>query len=113
MSRGVEERIGDIQSAIARSLRYVDSLDDADTDIADMAVDAIERNIAVIGEAVRHLPDSVTQALPEIDWAAIRGMRNILIHEYFGVDNVVLREVVTSELGPLNTALKHYLEQGQ
>ncbi len=81
MSRTPEERIADIRAAIARCQSYADDLDATQGHLADMAVDAIERNIAVIGEAAKHLPETVTEALPQIDWYAIRGMRNILVHE--------------------------------
>lgn len=74
-----------------------------------MAVDAIERNIATIGEAANHLPETVTGALPGIDWQAIRGMRNILIHEYFGVENAVVRDVIETKLQPLDIALRQCL----
>lgn len=77
-----------------------------------MALDAVERNIAVIGEAANHLPESVTMGLPEIDWPAIRGMRNILIHEYFGVENSVVRDVIDSKLRALDAALAHYSAKG-
>ena len=46
-----------------------------------MAFDAALRNISVIGEAANHLPAEITTAHPEIDWPAIIGMRNILVHQ--------------------------------
>lgn len=64
--------------------------------------------IAVIGEAAAHLPAAVTESLPQIDWAGIRGMRNILIHEYFGVDSAVIRDVIATKLRPLDDALAEY-----
>ncbi|MDR3360303.1 MAG: DUF86 domain-containing protein [Bifidobacteriaceae bacterium] len=76
-----------------------------------MAADAIERNIAVIGEAANHLPESLTQALPEVDWPAVRGMRNILIHEYFGVEKAVVRDVIETELKPLDALLSQHTLQ--
>lgn len=51
-----------------------------------MPEDAIERNLQLIGEAVKHLPADITGAHPEIAWPRIRGFRSILVHEYFGVD---------------------------
>ena len=74
-----------------------------------MASDAIERNIAIICEAANHLPGSVTEALPQMDWPAIRGMRNILIHEYFRVDKDVVRDVIDTQLKALDDALAQYL----
>lgn len=108
MSRSAEERIEDIRAAIARCLRYADDIDATEGHLAEMAVDAIERNIAVIGEAANHLPESVTAELSEIDWPAVRGMRNILIHDYFGVENDVVRDVIGAKLQPLDDALAQY-----
>lgn len=108
MSRATEERIADIRAAIARCLRYAGDLDATEGHLAEMAIDAIERNIAVIGEAASHLPEAVTGALPEIDWSAIRGMRNVLVHEYFGVDKGVVRDVIDTKIRALDDALARY-----
>jgi len=109
--RGPEQRVADIRAAIARCVRYAEDLDAPEGHAAEMAVDAIERNIAVIGEAANNLPDAVTEALPQIDWPAIRGMRNILIHEYFDVDQAVVRDVIDTKLRALEDALAQYETQ--
>ena len=49
-------------------------------------VDAVVRNLQVIGEAARALPEQVRQQYPDIPWNNIVGMRSVLVHEYFGVD---------------------------
>lgn len=105
MSRSTGERIADILLAIKRCNRYADSLGSSDEVVSDMAIDAVERNLQIIGEAVTQLPTSVTDSHPEIAWPAIRGMRNILVHQYFGVDHSIIRDVITHHLGPLATAL--------
>lgn len=51
----------------------------------DMAVDAIERNIAVVGEAANHLPEAVTKALLQIDWPAIRAGCEIVANRSLGL----------------------------
>lgn len=112
MKRSVQERVGDIRVAIARCSVYAVDLDSTEGHVAQMAVDAIERNIATIGEAANHLPDTVTEALPGIDWPAIRGMRNILIHEYFGVEKAVVRDVIETKLQPLDDVLAQYVARG-
>lgn len=105
MTRSIDERIGDVLAAIGRCQRYADSLDSSDDVIAEMAADAVERNLQIIGEAVAQLPQAVTDAHPQIAWPAIRGMRNILVHEYFGVERAIVRDVINNHLGPLATAL--------
>lgn len=73
-----------------------------------MAEDAIERNLQIIGEAVNRLPTEITGAHPEIAWPQIRGFRNILVHEYFGVD----ADVVETHLSQLAEALRDHVATG-
>lgn len=108
MTRGTEQRIADILQAIDRCRRYAKSLDSEDRDLVDMAEDAVERNLQIIGEAVAHLPAEITDAHPEIAWLQIRGFRNILVHQNFGVDVETVRDVIESHLPPLATALREY-----
>lgn len=105
MSRDPAQRIDDVLEAIERCQRYVAALD-GDADVVEMAEDAIERNLQIIGEAVNHLPAEITDAHSEIAWLQIRGFRNILVHQYFGVDPEVVRDVVEAHLPPLAHALR-------
>jgi uncharacterized protein with HEPN domain len=72
--------------------------------------DAVVRNLEIIGEAVKNLPDSVRSKHPEIDWKRIGGLRDILIHEYFGVDAEIIWDVIENKLGALETAVQHVLK---
>ena len=105
MTRRTDQRVADILDAIYRCRRYVGMLAADNPDLADMAEDAIERNLQIIGEAAKYLPPSVTDAHPEIAWPQIRGFRNILVHRYFGVERDVVRDVVETHLSPLADAL--------
>lgn len=71
-----------------------------------MAYDAVLRNLAVIGEAVRALSDETTSRMPEVPWAAIAGLRNVVIHEYFRVEPAVITDIVDSQLAPLAARLR-------
>jgi uncharacterized protein with HEPN domain len=105
VTRGTAQRISDILEAIGRCQRYVSALDDDREDLVDMAEDAIERNLQIIGEAANHLPAEITDAHPEIAWPQIRGFRNTLVHQYFGVDVDIVRDVIETYLPPLAGAL--------
>lgn len=105
MTRSALERIVDILEAIARCETYRAHLTDPEPDIAQMAFDAALRNIAIIGDAVHHLPTEVTSPHPEIEWEAIVGMRHILVHQYFGVDPAIVTDVIDRDLLPLAAVL--------
>jgi uncharacterized protein with HEPN domain len=68
---------------------------------------AFVRSIEVIGEAAKQVPESVRQQHPQIEWRAMAGMRDRLIHEYFGVDYDIVWDVVINEV----PRLVHYVEQ--
>lgn len=63
-----------------------------------MAYDAVLRNLAVIGEAVRTLPVETRDTIPEIPWASIAGLRNVVIHEYFRVDPGLIIDIIDNQL---------------
>ena len=67
----------------------------------DRTVDAVVRNLIVLGEASRHIPEDVEQRHPEVPWDRMRGIRNVVVHEYFGVDAEILWETARHDLPPL------------
>ncbi|MDP9821669.1 uncharacterized protein with HEPN domain [Nocardioides massiliensis] len=70
-----------------------------------MAYDAVLRNLAVIGEAVKALPTEIKAAHDEVPWASIAGLRNVVVHEYFRVDPDLIHDVVTNHLTLLAEAV--------
>jgi uncharacterized protein with HEPN domain len=66
-----------------------------------MVQDAVIRNLEVIGEAVRNLPIDLRRRHPKIPWRSITALRNVLIHEYFGVDIDIVWRVVERRLPTL------------
>jgi uncharacterized protein with HEPN domain len=109
VSRDPNERFGDILAAIERCLHYQAYLAEADETIASMAYDAVLRNLAVIGEAVKALPPEATALSPETPWASIAGLRNIVVHEYFQVDRGLIEDIVNNELAPLADTIRRRL----
>ncbi|MDR1428004.1 MAG: DUF86 domain-containing protein [Bifidobacteriaceae bacterium] len=106
MSRSTPERCADILTAIDRCIRYRGFLNHQDASFASMAYDAILRNLGVIGEAVRALPEADKAAMPAVPWAAITGLRNIVVHEYFRIDAEIIADILDNQLEPLAAALR-------
>ena len=73
--------------------------------------DAVIRNLEIIGEAVKRLSSRVTNAYPDIPWRQIAGMRDKLVHDYFGVDLDLVWGVVERELPPVRERIEMALAQ--
>ena len=67
--------------------------------------DAVIRNLQVLAESAKRLSDEVKSVHPEIEWASIAGLRNILVHAYFEVDLDVVWGIVNSDLPRLKAAV--------
>jgi uncharacterized protein with HEPN domain len=61
-------------------------------------VDAVVRNLEIIGEAAKQVPGDIRTANPEVDWARICGLRDVLIHQYFGIDIVIVWDIVQNKI---------------
>lgn len=77
----------------------------------DKTASAVIRKFEVIGEATKQLPEEFRQAHPEIPWKEMAGMRDRLIHFYFGVDHRLVWQTVTDRLPSLSRQIRHILER--
>lgn len=74
--------------------------------------DAVLRNPEVIGEAVKNLSGGLRATHPEVPWSRVAGLRDVLIHQYFGVDLGAVWSVVENRLPELKRSVEAILEQG-
>ncbi|MEN6611623.1 MAG: DUF86 domain-containing protein [Methanoregulaceae archaeon] len=77
----------------------------------ELLIDAVERNLEKIGEAAAALPDSLRDQYPEIPWKNIVGLRNKVIHHYFGVDKGVIWQIVTRNLPETRRKIETILQE--
>jgi uncharacterized protein with HEPN domain len=96
----------DIVEACGKIRRFIAGMD-YDTFAADERTrDAVVRNLEVIGEAAKHLPDEVTRKAPQIPWRLICGMRDVLAHAYFVLSVKVVWDTATTQIEQLETAVR-------
>ena len=97
--------------AIDRISRYTEGKTFQELVDNDMMYYAVVKNIEIIGEAAYMLTESFQASHPETPWKMIKGMRNYIVHEYFQIDNVVVWDVITSELPSLRDQINNYLTE--
>lgn len=78
-----------------------------------MRFDAVVRNLELLGEAARQLPQPIRDALPRLSWREMVAMRNILIHGYFAIDPDLVWSAATEKVAPLAAAVREFLEQNK
>jgi len=104
----------DIREAIAKIERYTGGLDQAGFEADDKTVDAVVRNLEIIGEAARRLPEEFTQRHAQVEWRKIAGLRNRIVHDYFGLDLGIIWQIIRTDLPALKRDLppSDELQQG-
>ena len=105
--------LADIIEAMAKIQRYTDGLTFESFAANEMVVDAVNRNLEIIGEAARSIPESIRNSNSQIPWQRMIGLRNIVIHEYFGIDLNIVWEIVRvniPETRPLMEAMLKAME---
>jgi len=103
-------RIADILDCIVKIQRYTKGYTFDDFQDDDKTIDSVLRNLEIIGEAARHVPAEVRAQHSDLPWVEMLTMRNIVIHEYHGVNLRIIWQTVKEDLPPLLPRLKRILE---
>jgi uncharacterized protein with HEPN domain len=109
MRRRIGHRLRDIVTAAEFAAQYDRALNSQQLAAAAKERDAVLYQLAVIGEAVSHLPAEILALAPEVPWTDIKSTRNIIIHSYWQVDMVAIARVVAVDLGPLTAAVERLI----
>ncbi|RJP64428.1 MAG: DUF86 domain-containing protein [Candidatus Abyssobacteria bacterium SURF_17] len=104
MPRDYRLYLDDILESIDAIIQYVDQMNFDEFSTDRKTVDAVVRNMEVIGEAARNLPDEIKELAPEIEWKKIVALRNVLAHEYFNITKKILWDIIHTKLPPLKIA---------
>ena len=111
MSRRLwKHRITDIIDSIKKIHEYVNLMEFEDFQRDDKTIDAVIRNLIIIGEAARHIPDEVSSKYPNIPWRIMGDMRNFAVHEYWGVEMRTIWKTIREDLPPLLPELNQVVD---
>jgi len=108
--RDPRERLRDILDAIDAIERYRDR-DKVEFERNELLQVWFLHQLQIIGEAARALPEETRALAPDIPWLKIIGMRNILVHGYFGIDTDVVWDTVTQDIPVLKPAVERLLQR--
>jgi uncharacterized protein with HEPN domain len=104
--RNAEVLSADILSALDKIERYIREMNREMFLADEKTVDAVVRNLEIVGEAVRQLPSSFKQDRPHISWVEMAGLRNRIVHDYAGIDAELIWEICKNNLPPLKKNLE-------
>jgi len=93
--------IEDIKTSLRKIEEYTKNIGLSEFMQDEKPIDAVLRNLTVIGEAAKNISQEIKFAHPHIPWEEIVGMRNKVIHEYFGVDEMILWKTIQEDLPTL------------
>ena len=106
MSRSLRLYFDDILISCDKITRYTQGLN-YDSFIADeLRFDGVIRNLQIIGEAVKQIPQEMRNKYPQIEWRKIAGLRDILVHTYFSLENETIWDIIKTKIDPLKEEIK-------
>jgi uncharacterized protein with HEPN domain len=111
MPRDFRVYLEDILEATRKITAYTGRLSKAAFLVDEKTIDAVVRNLEVIGEAVKNLPEDLRAQHSAVAWKKIAGLRDILIHEYFGLDAEIVWDIVQNKVPALDREVRTMLNE--
>lgn len=101
----------DIENSVNKILRYTENIDFETFLNDEKTIDAVERNFEIIGEAVKNLSEDLKTKYNEVPFKQIAGMRDKLIHDYFGVDYEIVWKTIKTKLPDFKENIKVIIKE--
>lgn len=111
MPRDSRVYLEDILEATRKIKVYTGSLSKSAFLEDEKTIDAVVRNLEVIGEAVKQFPENLRTQHPTVEWKKVAGLLDILIHEYFGLDAEIVWDIVLNKVPALDREVRTMLNE--
>lgn len=103
--------VEDILESIEKIENYVRNMKFTEFENDTLKIDAVVRNLEIIGEATKNIPEDMKSKYQNINWKGMIGLRNRIIHDYFGVDLEIIWVIIQNELPKLKEQIKEILKK--
>ncbi len=113
MSRDWRVYLADMVAGCEKVLRFTAGMTRAEFFEDEKTHDAVVRNIQIVGEGAKHIPLEVRQKMPDVEWRKMAGMRDLIVHAYFGIDPDILWLTVETKIPELLRTLRASMDEGQ
>jgi len=110
MPKDFKVYLDDIIESTAKIKSYIAGMSFDDFLNDDKTIDAVLRNLEIIGEAAKRIPEKIRQKRSDIEWHKVSGLRNLLIHQYSGLDLEIVWQIITQKLPLFEQQIKNILE---
>jgi uncharacterized protein with HEPN domain len=111
MERDYIQFLMDMISSIKKIEKYTSEFGINSLNDEGIYYDAVLRNLEIIGEASKSIPDDVKITHPDVSWKEIYGLRNIISHAYFGIDVSEIEFIILNDVPELKSQLEEILKQ--
>jgi len=101
----------DAEKSINRIIEYTKDMERESFFKDYKTFDAVMRNLAIIGEAIKHIPQDIRGKYKEIEWKKIAGLRDIIVHGYFGIDEDIIWDVVENKIPELKPQIEAIIKK--
>ncbi len=111
MPRELNILLTDILESIRKLSNYTEELSLEEFKKKELIQDGVARNLEVIGEAIKRIPDNIRVEYPQIEWKKLAGLRDILIHQYFSIDFEIIWDVVKNKIPELKMVIENLIAE--
>ena len=111
MPREYKAYLKDILEAVYKIERYTENIGFEEFVSNELVQDGVVRNLEIIGEAAKNIPEDIKREYPDVEWRKIAGLRDILIHAYFGIDVEIVWDIVKNKVPKLKEKIEEILSK--